>query len=195
MSKAKKAYIIITSFFSLMVLITLTAEVFSYALLSNAQSNVAEKIYYNNKLAEKKEMLSNLSTSYKNISEYENLIIETLPKEKEASKLIADINSIAIKSNLKFTNVESINTESSVKTSPSKVDPSFLQTIKGKNGYEMPLSIKVEGSYSNVITFIRGLENYQRLIGITDLKIQEKDSDTINDFVEVTLNITAFLKR
>lgn len=197
MSKAKKVYFIISGIFSLLVVTTLVTETLFFTKLLDLQAITSEQIYYSEKLAEKEYILRLLEERYGIIENDIDIIMETLPEDKDASRLIADLNSIATKSSLKFTNVESrtADTKSSSKKSTALTDPSLLQTVKGSYGYEMPLSIKVEGSYSNLVSFIESVEGYQRLVNIVYIQIDRVEHETINDYVEVSLDITAYLKK
>ncbi len=197
MSNLKKVYYIISSLFLLIVIVAFAAEITLYVKISNLQSAYAEQKYYNDKLEEKENILKNLYNNYSELKKDEEIILETLPSDKDASKLVADLNSIAQRSNLKFTSVESTVAKTKGSKGHKLADQSLLQTIKGKYGYEMPLSIKVEGSYNNLPAFIEGIESYQRLINITLIEIEEITGDraTTSDYIEATLNITAYLKR
>lgn len=194
MSKSKRFYYIISFLFSLLVIATLAAEAIFYVKISNMQATFSEQKYYNEKLEEKASILASLSENYSTIEDDKEIILETLPTDKDASKLVADLNSIAEKNGLKFTSVES-NTTLSTKSENKSNDPLLLQTIKGDYGYEMPLSIKVEGSYKNIVPFIEGIESYQRLINITSIDIAEINDEGISDYIEATIDITAYLKR
>jgi Tfp pilus assembly protein PilO len=72
-------------------------------------------------------------------------------------------------------------------------DPSLLQTVVGKYGYELPLNISVEGNYANFQIFIKKIENYQRLINITSLDISQPTQKT--DLILAKIKLTAYIKK
>lgn len=191
MSKTKKFYIIISVLFVINSILTLTIASGSYLYLLNMSTSLKEQEYYGEMLAEKEKILSTLKIRYEAIKDDLVLIKNTLPEEKEASELISDLNAISKKSDLIFTSVKADTTDSKRKND----DPSLLQTKKSTYGYEMPLIIEVKGPYNNFVSFVKSIENYQRLINITSIDLKRSSNGSTNDEIEATLKITVYLKK
>jgi Tfp pilus assembly protein PilO len=198
MNKAKRFYIIISVLISVIAVATITLTVMGYLNLSQKQAAIAEKKYYTSKMAEKQQLLTTLEQRYEIIKEDVPLIDNALPSEKETSNLLADLSSQAESSGLKLTFLRPDSSGSSAKTKTTQNkavgDLSLLQTVKGTIGYELPLIIKVSGSYAKFLTFIGKIENYQRLINVEAIGIDKQENDKISDYVEATLNVKAYLK-
>lgn len=177
---------------------TIGFAIFAYLNLSQKQADIAYKRYYTEKLTEKEKILSDLDAKYNEIEAFLPLIDNALPNDKDTSNLLADFNSLATASKLKLTYMEPDSSSSSGSTKDGKAkttgDMSLLQTVKGTNGYELPLEIRVQGSYKNFLDFIRRIENYQRLINIQSISIEKQEEDKA-DFIVAKLKIKAYLKR
>lgn len=198
MNKEKKFYITISVLICLSALITVGVAISGYLILSQKQAAIAEKKYYTSKLSEKEQVLASLEKRYEAVEPSISLIDNALPSEKEASNLLADINAQATNSGLKLTFLKpdsSGNTSGKTTQSKAAGDLSLLQTVKGTIGYELPLIIKVNGSYNNFLAFIQKIENYQRLINIESIGVDKRDNEAVSDYIEATLNIKAYLKK
>ncbi len=195
MNKEKKFYIAITTLLLGVSLITLGFEVAAFNHLSGIQGSLKEKEYYSEKLSEKEEILKELEGRYSEVKKYLPLIDNTLPAEKETSKILSDINTIAEQSGLKLIGLEPKSEESTTKKAGTNSDLSMLQTKKGRYGYELPLEIRVRGSYSNFVNFVKNIENYQRLLSIENLTIEKRENDSIPDYIESRIFLKAFIKK
>lgn len=193
MNPQRRFYLVISSLLVFSVIVILGIEVFSLFSLSSLQGNLAETRYRDEKLAEKNSNLENLKVRYQGIEEDIPRINTALPGEKEASKLLSDLDTLSAESGLKMTQLQS--TSFGKKTVVS-TDKSLLQTVKGAFGYEMPLEVKVEGSYSGFLTFLDRLENYQRMVNVTGVEINKIDDlGAAADSIEVKLKLKAYLKK
>jgi Tfp pilus assembly protein PilO len=192
MKRLKTFYYIMASLFGLLALGFLAAGALGFMTLSNTQGTIAEQEYRLNAISERVSILSALDKKYEALKEDINLINIALPNEKESSKLIADLDTLANTSGLKLTLVQSATTGKKA----TSEDPSLLQTIKGTYGYEIPLEIKVEGGFSSFTGFVKKLENYQRLVNVTSIEITKPTGvGAGGDNIEAKLKITAYLKK
>lgn len=193
MSQQKKFYIIISSLLILSVVLVLGIEIFSLFSLSSVQGNLSEAKYRDKKLTEKNSNLETLKIRYEEIKEDIPRINTALPGEKEASKLLSDLDTLTAESGLRMTLLQS--TSFGKKTVVS-ADKSLLQTVKGAFGYEMPLEVKVEGSYGGFLSFLSRLENYQRMVNVTGVEINKiEETGAAPDLIEVKLKLKAYLKK
>lgn len=195
MSKLKKFYIALSAIFIILAGVILAVEVWSYLLISGIQSNAQEQAYRLGKLQEKIAILNTLSKNYSKFEKDSGVVNTALPDQKDASKLVSNLDSLATESGLKLILVQS-NTFGKKANVKGGSDPSLLQTIKGTYGYELPLQIKVAGPYQNFVNFDKRLENYQRLVNISSIEIvKSTNPDDPADKIEVKLTLTAYLKK
>lgn len=193
MNKQKKAYLVLTCLFLVISLIILTVESLSFISIADIQASVSEEAYRLEKLAEEKSNLTILSQRYEKIEDETAKVNIALPDEKDTSKLVSDLDSLAVDAGLKLTLVQSSNIG---KKQTGIADPSLLQTVKGQFGYELPLDISVTGPYQNLTSFIKMLENYQRLVNVSAVEINKvTDNDAPSDQIEAKLKLTAYLKK
>lgn len=194
MTKERRYYITISIAVALFALMTVGFATFAFLALSQKQAALAEKRYYTEKLTEKQQILTELESRYENAEKDLPLIDNALPNEKDSSKLLADLDTLARRAKLKLTYLEPGSSGGSSKTKSSG-DLSLLQTVKGSMGYEIPLEIRVEGSYRNFQNFIHRIENYQRLINIESMEITKQENEDVADYVEAMIKIRAYLKK
>lgn len=193
MNRHKKAYIFISTIYVMIICLILAVETFSFSKLSDFQGNLMEQKYRLSKLEEEKRNLELLDKRFEKIEPELTKIATALPDEKESSKLLSDLDSLAVESGLKLTLVQSMTFGKKAATTQ---DASLLQTTKGKYGYELPLDIKITGPYQNLTSFIKRLEEYQRLINVNSVEINKSDDpNTAPDQIEAKLKITAYLKK
>jgi Tfp pilus assembly protein PilO len=190
----KKFYLILVLLFLVTCGATVGAEVYSYQKILGTQSNIAEQEYRITKVDEREDILASLSRRYKSVEDNLTVLNTALPDKKDSSKLLADLDTLAKDSGLKLTLLAS-SSASTGKKQTSADDPSLLQTTKGKNSIELPLDIKVEGSFSNFESFIKKVENYQRLININSVEISQPVEKRGTDFIEGKLKVIAYLKK
>lgn len=193
MSKEKRYYIFVSSLIAFLAIVAIGYSGLAFLTLSQKQAAIAEKKYYTEKLSEKEQILAELERRYKQIEPDLPLIDNALPGEKDSSKLLADLDALARSANLRMTFLEPGSVGSSKQK--SSTDLSLLQTVKGPLGYEIPLELRVKGSYRNFQDFIRKMENYQRLINIESVEIIKQEDQAAPDYVEAIINIRAYLKK
>lgn len=193
MSKTSKYYLYISIMLVLFSLVTVTGEILVFFKISSDATNVSEQHLRLEGVVEKQSSLAKLEGRYKDIEENIPQINNTLPDKKEASKLLADLDSLAKESGLRLTMVQAV---SANKKQTASDDPSLLQTIKGKNSLELPLQLKLEGGFSGFSSFVKRIENYQRLINISSIDIKRASKeDNKTDQIEADLKVTAYLKK
>jgi Tfp pilus assembly protein PilO len=194
MTKVKKFYLFMSVLFAASAVLILAINAFVYIKLLNSKNNILYQTEYLEMLDKKQDKLATLGAQFEEVQRNADIINETLPPEKDASKLISDLNSITTKSGLSFNSIRSDTTKAS-KNKTKTPDPSLLQTQAGKNGREMPIIIDVQGSYGNFVKFIKSLENYQRLINVTSIEIKKSSDESSADAINATLKLTVYLKK
>lgn len=193
MKQLKNFYNTISTVFVLMALLIIAFLIFGYSMLSDLQSTIAEVKLRIIKVSDTDTNLLSLEKRFEAIKPELEKINKALPDKKDSSLLISDINSIANQNGLKLTLIQSTTFG---KKTQSAEDPSLLQTIKGKNSYEIPLEIKVEGSYNSFSSFIKALENYQRIINISAIEVVKlTNEEALTNKIEAKIKLTAYLKK
>lgn len=193
MNRLKKFYITISVFFVALGLTLVGISIYGYTILSDLQSTIKEMDLRIDKISETEKIFVGLEKRYEQIKPEIEKINRAVPDKKDASVLVADINSIANQNGLKLTLIQSA---SYGKKTQSTDDPGLLQTIKGKNSYEMPIEIKVEGSFTGLAGFVRNLENYQRIINISAIEVNKLVNEkSPTNSVEAKIKLTAYLKK
>lgn len=193
MTRHLKYYFTLTILFIILAMIIFILIIFSYLKISIIQSSLAEQNLRIDSLTEKEQILSGLEKRYGDIEKDIPKINTALPDKKETSQLLSDLDLLANESGLKLTLLKS---SSFGKKPTAQTDQSLLQTTKGKYGYEMPLEIKLDGSFVSFSTFIQKLENYQRLVNVSSVEITKPtDIQDFSDTIEAKLKITAYLKK
>jgi len=197
MTKEKKFYIIISSLIAFLTLTVIVLGLYGYFTLSQKQASNAENQYYTEKISEKKQILESLKARYAEIEPDLPLIDIALPSEKDSSKLLSDLDALSQESKLKLIYLEpdSSGSKSSKSSKKSGGDLSLLQTVKGTTGYELPIEIRVQGSYKNFLVFVKKIEDYQRLINIESIDIEKQENESVKDFIEARIKITAYVKK
>jgi Tfp pilus assembly protein PilO len=192
LSRPKTFYLIMLGAFALLAIATLGLETWGFITISDNKSTIEETEYRISKTGEQGELLDTMTQNYNKALTFEKYAAIALPDKKDASTLISDLNSLAASSGLKLVLVQA-NTYAKAKS--VSLDPSMLQTTKGKNSRELPLSIEVTGTYNNYIDFVQKIENYQRLANITSIDIEKsQEKDAPPDQIDVKFNLTAYLK-
>lgn len=190
MSRTKKFHLLISGLFVANAVLILGVCVAAYIHLERLNSSLLEQKHYAEALSEKETNLFALSNQFERVQESAHVIDNTLPEEKEASKLITDLNSISEKSGLKFTAIRSDLTRTKIEDP----DPALLQTQRGRLGQEMPLTIDVSGTYPELVSFVKSLENYQRLLNINSVDIKRTNTEGGGDEVEATIKMVVYIK-
>ncbi len=192
MNRLRSFNIIISVLFSLMIISIFGLFIIGYILISDNRSTLAENEYRISKVDEAEDNLSSLEKRYNLIKNDLIKINTALPDQKDSSLIVSDLDSLANSSGLKLVLIKSAITGK--KSSSS--DLSLLQTIKGKYGYEIPIEIKVDGSFGSLSDFISKIESSQRLLNITYIDISKVSrTGDMSDSIEAKIKLTAYLKK
>lgn len=192
MNRLKIFNLILSALFSLLVAAILGLFIWGFIVISDSQSVLTENIYRIEKVDESEKNLSTLKKRLEEISDFIPNIDTALPSDKNSSLLVSDLDTLARNSGIKLASIQSELTGKR----KSVTDLSLLQTVKGKYSYEIPLEIKVEGSFNSLSDFIGKIESYQRLLNITSLDITKVNTTGDNtDSIEAKIKLTAYLKK
>jgi Tfp pilus assembly protein PilO len=192
MKRLTTFYIFLLSSFALVSVAFLSLGIFGYLTLSNIQGSITEQKYRLDILSKRYDILSSLEKKYTLVEPDIAKINTALPDQKDASKLVSDLDTLAKGAGLKLTMIQS----ATAGKKATSEDQSLLQTVKGTYGYELPLEIKVEGAFTAYTGFVKQLENYQRLMNITSMEITKPTGmDAGGDYIEAKLKIMAYLKK
>lgn len=189
MSRQKKFNIFIITCFSLVSLAIVGIFGYSYFYFSQMQDNINEAKLKTAAYITKEEILEQLAIDYKKIEADLPQLSIALPPQKEASKLIKDLEVLANQNGLALISFRA------TAGSKTTADLNLTQTVKGRYGYELPLELNLEGNYGSFVGFIQKLENYKRLNNVSGFVVNNVSEDGNGDKVNVKLKITVFLDR
>jgi len=139
-------------------------------------------------LAEQKEAdsqidsLERLNGQYnKDIVPILSLIDQSLPRDKKQTEILAQIERIAAGNGMTLTGI--------TMPAPSGLPSSVSQTVKAGNVSALPITFRIEGSYTQLEMFTSQLENLNRFTNITTLTVNRK-----NGGAEYAFTLNAYIK-
>lgn len=111
--------------------------------------------------------LANMKKAYEKLQPLIPAIDAALPRSKQQSEIALQLRSLAASSGL---SLPSINFSASTGPAPTS------QTVKGPSGVlALPISFQLTGTYPQLQSFLRSLENLNRYTGVSSLSISRKD--------------------
>jgi Tfp pilus assembly protein PilO len=125
--------------------------------------------------------LANMKKTYEKLQPLIPSIEAALPRSKQQSEIALQLRSLAGSSGL---SLPSINFTASAGPAPTS------QTVKGPSGVlALPISFQLTGTYSQLQSFLRSLENLNRYTGVTSLSISRKDEKLKTLSFSLTINV------
>ena len=190
---AKKVHLILITMLILSGVIALAVFLagwyYIYGVSANMSKIKTESIYLNKEA----DQLSDLEIKYRKIANDEKMILESIPKDKDVSSFIAEVEQVAQSHGLKIT--ESIVGD---QKSSSKVDKKDLsQMISKGNYYELPIKFTFNGSYSSFVAMVSDITKLRRIASISGFDIKKNDANTngTTDSVDASINLSIFVKK
>lgn len=171
--------------------ITLILSGYLVFLLNKMSAEASKNKYIAMKNNEKIEALAKLETDFKSITEDQDRLESYLPDQKDVSRILKDLESMAGENGLSFNSYQ-INLKNSNSKTKEKADDS--QTIKVGDYLVFPFQVVLRGSYVKIDTMMRDMEGYERLIEVKEVKYA-KDTTIPGDNVEAILTVNAYLKK
>jgi Tfp pilus assembly protein PilO len=128
------------------------------------------------------ETLERLNVQYnKEITPILGMIDQSLPRDKKQTEILAQIERIAAGNGMSLIGV--------TMPAPSGLPSSVSQTVKAGNVSALPVTFKIDGSYSQLETFTSQLEDLNRFTNITTLTVNRKDGGA-----EYAFTLNAYIK-
>ena len=160
-----------------------------YGISTNMSKTKTESIY----LKKEADQISNLELKYRKISQNENMIYESIPKEKEVSSFIADVEQVAQKNSLKV--IESI--VGNKKTSGKVINQDISQLVTKGDYYELPIKFTFIGSYNNFTLLITDINKLRRMASINSMDIKKDNANTngLTDNVTASVELSTYVKK
>ena len=173
----KYLYIILT--ISSSIFFTIFAISPTLNTIVKLRREINDSIFVNEKLTQKVNNLSALTTSYNEIEDDLSFLLDAIPEEAQAPVLVGQIQAIASQHSVIFhlINVSPINFSENEATRSS----SFTFELGGKSNYE------------NFYNFISDLANMQRIVVIDEISII-KEGESIQD-LNINIKGSAFYKK
>jgi Tfp pilus assembly protein PilO len=109
-------------------------------------------------------------------------INDALPRTKNQTEILSQLQTIASASGLSLTNV----------TLPSAVGlpGNTSQTIQSGNVLALPLSFQLQGTYAQLQAFLTKVENLNRFTNVTSLAISHDDKNNVT----YSMTVNAYIK-
>ncbi|MBI4096199.1 MAG: type 4a pilus biogenesis protein PilO [Candidatus Levybacteria bacterium] len=143
------------------------------------KKEVADSEFVYSQLGDKLKNLSQLRNRYDNLQSDLNVITDSIPIEPNAHLLFAQIQTIALQSNIKIKTLNNY-----------EVEVIKNNKISGKKYYSYSFNISGEGSFENISKFISAITGMQRIISIDSFTIVDKNSQSLG----FTIQGTTFFK-
>lgn len=169
------------------IILTLGASIFftlfainpTLSTISKLRKELEDSKFVEQKLSQKINNLSSLSTGYQSIQKDIALIHDAIPLQPEAPLLVAQIQSIAQDSGVSVTEL---------KVLPINLN-SQTATVSSAFGFQLT----VVANYEGLQTFTSKLTNMQRVISINGISITKTEEGDQN--LEIDINGSAFYKK
>lgn len=171
----------------LFIALTLAASIFfiifainpTLSTIIRLRREINDSSFVNEKLTQKVNNLSTLSTSYNEIEDDLTFLLDAIPNKAEAPTLIGQIQALANEHSVTFhsANISPINFSDNGATSSS----SFTFELGGLSSYE------------NFYNFISDLTNMQRIVVIEGISIS-KEIESTSQELNVSIKGSAFYK-
>jgi Tfp pilus assembly protein PilO len=151
------------------IVLTLTASMIlgffainpTLSTIANLQKQIDDNKFVDQKLVEKITNLSVLQQKYSSIENDLPLIYSAIPASSEIPPLMGDIQTIAKNSNIKLDSFQTFTVDLSNKKPTNNKYSSFDFGFAG------------EGTYSDIISFMNQLLNFQRIIAVNNVSISK----------------------
>jgi type IV pilus assembly protein PilO len=98
-----------------------------------------------------------------------------LPEEKEAEKLLRQLQTVAVQSNITIKNFK-----------PGA-------TVTKQLHVEWPISLELDGNYHNLATFFDRVGHFTQIVNISGLDIRGKDKPQVNSTITASCTATTFV--
>jgi Tfp pilus assembly protein PilO len=136
--------------------------------IESSQANIENKYADFQSMMEKSESLKKAAKNSSEMAEINSKVMALYPDSKDVSNFIIDLEKIAEEENITLNNLSI----SEPKTTPKKGDKSAGSTIQ--------FDFSTEGSYSQMSSLVKKLEQFSRINTINTLNIASKGDDLIN---------------
>ena len=176
--------------------VTIAVGVYFGISLEKTSKEVSKNKYIAINNGKKIEALAKLSTDYNAIDEEKRLIDIYIPKDKEVSLILSDLEQMATINSLSLVVYKTVEEKGK---SPSKntLNTEDVQ-LKKKDGYYIfPFQLELKGSFAGVTSMLMDMEDFDRLIDIRAISY-EKDGDEAlitTDIVKATLAVNIYLMK
>jgi type IV pilus assembly protein PilO len=144
--------------------------------IKDVQTKIDAQILEIDKSQSKAEKLPELMAINEDLKKKLNELKKQLPDEKEVTSLLKQVSDYAIQSGL-------------------KVDlwkPTAKKTHGSGIVYEIPVKVELSGSYHNLGYLFSNLTKLNRIVNISNLKLQEKEIIGTNALLKINFTATTF---
>lgn len=115
-------------------------------------------------------------------------ITRALPESKQQAEVIVALKDIANRAGLDLPSIQFASSAGG----KTKIDPNFTQTSKVGELYVLPISLKMTGSYDQLVSFLSEAERLSRYNSVISLNLVK--IATNRERLDISLTINAYLK-
>ncbi len=180
--KAKQFFFISLGIFAALVVGGGTGYVYASRLIQARTNTLRHRLASETVTDDQISSLDNLKKTYHKLEPLIPSIDAALPHSKQQSEIALQLQSLASSAGMALPSVNF----SAAANGPAPTS----QTIKGPSGVlALPISFALTGTYPQLLTFLRSLENLNRYTGISSLSIARKDVKSQTLSFSLTVNV------
>jgi Tfp pilus assembly protein PilO len=190
---ARKVYAFLSTLLIASVIVSIIIFIAGWLIIFKVSTDMGKVKTERNYLNKELIALETLKKNYKTVSDSENLVFDSLPKDKTVSSFMADMETLASKNNLKIT-------ESLIgfgKDSSKLKDPSLSQMVKVSNYYQLNVKFSIEGSYTSFMNFVSEANSLRRVNSISSISLFRTSEAMMKktDTVKATFVSSIYVKK
>ncbi len=180
--KPQKFFWILIAALIVLLGIGATGYYFAVKYLGSAQTKLENQYIAQNDAEMQIQEITVLRSQYKReIVPLQQKIDATLPRTKNQTEILAQLQRLATDSGLQISSV----------SFPNSVNPSATsQAVKSGLVLALPVSFQTTGTYTQLETFLAKLESLNRFTSITNLAVSKVDAKKIS----FSINMNAYFK-
>lgn len=167
----------------------------SISVAIQLRKNIREYKRIDNQLTQKILDMRKIRTLHKSISEDIHLIDKAVPEDPQESKLLKDINYIALKNNISLRNIN-YTYDNQATNSTDTMDTDTTESTESTNStgiYKDSLHITttVTGTYEGLTNFLLDIKNMLRIVNIKSMSISINKENVLT----VSIDAVAFYEK
>ncbi|MBI2028068.1 MAG: type 4a pilus biogenesis protein PilO [Candidatus Levybacteria bacterium] len=153
----------------------------TFSTIAKLRKEIKDNEFVNNQLNQKIGDINRLKVQYATLQEDLPIVFESLPKKADVPLLTAQVQSIALDSNIHIKKIQNFEVEL---FNDKKIDKKY---------YSFTFSIAGNGTYEDINRFISDLSSMKRIVSVDVLSV-ERSATQGNSSLDLDVNAIAFFK-